>query len=56
MREWKTAEQYFGKALSIAEKAGKEDYLSSMYLSRIAEFKANPPPDDWDATITMTDK
>jgi hypothetical protein len=56
MREWKTAEQYLKKALAIAEKAGKEDYLSSMYLSRIAEFQANPPPADWDATITMTEK
>jgi class 3 adenylate cyclase/CheY-like chemotaxis protein len=56
MREWKTAEQYLNKALSIAEKADKEDYLSSMYLSRIAEFKVNPPPADWDGTITMTEK
>jgi len=56
MREWETAKQYFGKALSIAEKMGKDDYLSSMYLSRIAEFQANPPPPDWDATITMTEK
>ena len=56
MREWETAKQYFSKALSIAEGAGKPDYLSSMYLSRIAEHQANPPPANWDATITMTDK
>ena len=56
MKEWKTAEQYFKKALSIAEQEGKEDYLSSMYLSRISELLANPPSGDWDATITMTDK
>jgi adenylate cyclase len=56
MREWKTAEQYFKKALAISERIGKEDYLSSMYLTRIEEFKVNPPPPDWDATITMTDK
>jgi adenylate cyclase len=56
MREWETAKQYFSKALSIAEKAGKSDYLSSMYLTRIAEFQVNPPPPDWDATITMTEK
>jgi class 3 adenylate cyclase/DNA-binding response OmpR family regulator len=56
MREWKTAEQYFNKALSISNRLNKEDYLSSMYLNRIAEFKVNPPPPDWDATITMTDK
>ena len=56
MREWETAKQYFEKALSIAERSGATDYLSSMYLSRIAEFQASPPPPDWDATITMTDK
>jgi hypothetical protein len=56
MREWKTAEQYFSKALHISDRIGKEDYLSSLYLTRIAEFKENPPPPDWDATITMTDK
>ncbi|MCL2765741.1 MAG: adenylate/guanylate cyclase domain-containing response regulator [Treponema sp.] len=56
MREWETAKQYFKKALSIAEKENKGDYLSSMYLSRIEEFQNNPPPPDWDGTITMTDK
>ena len=56
MREWETAREYFTKALSIAESAGKEDYLSSMYLARIEEFIANPPPAGWDATITMTEK
>ena len=56
MREWETAKQYFGKALSIAEKAGKPDYLSSMYLERIAEYQLNPPPDNWDTTTTMTEK
>jgi hypothetical protein len=56
MREWETAKQYFSKALSIAEKAGKQDYLASMYLTRIAEFQENPPPPNWDATITMTEK
>jgi class 3 adenylate cyclase/CheY-like chemotaxis protein len=33
MREWDTAEQYFSRALSI----NKEDYLSRLYLERIAE-------------------
>ena len=56
MREWETAKQYFSKALSIAEKTGSGDYLSSMYLSRIIDFQENPPPPDWDGTITMTDK
>jgi adenylate cyclase len=56
MREFETAKQYFNKALSIEKKAGASDYLASMYLSRIDEFKDNPPPPDWDATITMTEK
>jgi class 3 adenylate cyclase len=56
MREFETAKQYFNRALSIEEKAGKSDYLASLYLSRIEEFQANPPPPDWDGTITMTEK
>ena len=56
MREWETAKQYFSQALTITEKAGKSDYLSTLYLTRIAEFQTNPPPADWDATINMTDK
>ena len=56
MREWETAKQYFSKALSIAEQTVQEDYLSSLYLSRIAEYQLNPPPPDWDATTNMTEK
>ena len=56
MREWETAKQYFSKALSIAEKTGQEDYLSSLYLSRIEEYQINPPSPDWDSTTNMTEK
>jgi len=56
MREWEMAKQYFSEALRVAERAGHADYLSSLYLSRIAEYITNPPPPDWDATITMTEK
>jgi adenylate cyclase len=56
MREFETAKQYFNKALTIEKMAGRDDYLASMYLSRIEELQANPPPPDWDATITMTEK
>ncbi|MCL2374640.1 MAG: adenylate/guanylate cyclase domain-containing protein, partial [Treponema sp.] len=56
IREWETAKQYFSRALSIAQQSGREDYLSSMYLERIAEYQVSPPPPDWDATITMTEK
>jgi class 3 adenylate cyclase len=56
MREWETAKQYFKKALDIAQNAGRNDYLSSLYLDRITEYQSNPPPADWDATINMTEK
>ncbi|MDR1143324.1 MAG: response regulator [Spirochaetaceae bacterium] len=56
MREWETARQYFDQARGITEKSGGEDYLSSMYITRIGEHIQNPPPADWDATITMTEK
>jgi len=56
IKEWKTAEQYFKNAYSISKMEGKDDYLSSMYLTRISELLENPPPENWDATITMTDK
>jgi len=56
MREWETAKQYFTQALSIAERTGKSDYLSSLYLERIAEYQINPPPPDWDTTTNMTEK
>ncbi len=56
MREWETAKQYFQKTLLIFEKTGGEDYLSTLYLTRISEYQVNPPPPDWDATITMTEK
>jgi len=56
MREWETAKQYFNKALSISKQAGLPDYLSTLYLQRIAEYQLNPPPSDWDTTTTMTEK
>jgi adenylate cyclase len=56
MREFETAKQYFTSTLSLEKKAGTDDFLASMYLSRIEEFQINPPPPDWDATITMTEK
>ncbi|GHV91001.1 hypothetical protein AGMMS50268_15040 [Spirochaetia bacterium] len=46
MKEFETAKQYF---------SGK-DYLSQMYLKRIEEYLKNPPPADWDGTVTMTEK
>ncbi|MDR0324231.1 MAG: adenylate/guanylate cyclase domain-containing protein [Treponema sp.] len=56
MREFETAKQYFNNGKEIENKAGKDDYLSSLYLERIAEYQANPPPPDWDGTTTMAEK
>jgi class 3 adenylate cyclase/DNA-binding response OmpR family regulator len=52
MKEFETAKQYFTKVLLIDEK----DYLAKLYLERINNFIKNPPPEDWDGTITMTEK
>jgi adenylate cyclase len=52
MREWKPAQEYFSKAVEI----NKDDYLSRIYLERALEFARTPPPDNWDGTITLTEK
>ncbi|GHU82571.1 hypothetical protein FACS189468_6930 [Spirochaetia bacterium] len=52
MKEFETAKQYFSKVLLIDE----NDYLSRMYLGRIDHFLKNPPPADWDGTVTLTEK
>ncbi|MDR1899345.1 MAG: response regulator [Treponema sp.] len=52
MREWGTARDYFNKAREL----NKDDYLSSLYLERCAEYLANPPPPDWDGAVTLTEK
>ena len=33
-----------------------EDYLAGLFLERCAGFQANPPPADWNGTITMLHK
>jgi class 3 adenylate cyclase/CheY-like chemotaxis protein len=52
MKEFETAKQYFSKVLLIDEK----DFLSHIYLERIEAFLKNPPPADWDGTVTLTEK
>ena len=56
MKEWETAKQYLRNARAIIEKDGHEDYLCALYLERIAEYQVNPPPPNWDGTVTMTEK
>jgi class 3 adenylate cyclase/DNA-binding response OmpR family regulator len=52
MREWKPAQEYFEKAVEIKN----DDYLSRIYLERAVEFAQTPPPDNWDGSITLTEK
>ncbi|MBM3468751.1 MAG: HAMP domain-containing protein [Alphaproteobacteria bacterium] len=33
-----------------------DDYMSSLYLERCNNFKENPPPEDWDGVIHLTEK
>ncbi|MCL2719822.1 MAG: response regulator [Treponema sp.] len=52
MREWKLAREYFTKALE----ADSNDFLSKLYIERVNNYENNPPPDNWDGVITLTDK
>jgi adenylate cyclase len=52
MREWITAGEYFSKANEI----NRDDYLSTMYLERCKAYLKDPPPADWDAAVTLTEK
>jgi adenylate cyclase len=52
MREWKLAQDYFKKSIE----ADNNDYLSQIYLERSIEYESNPPPEDWDGIITLSEK
>jgi adenylate cyclase len=52
MREWEAARDYFRKALIL----DGDDYLSSLYLGRCVDFLRDPPPEDWDGAVTLTEK
>jgi class 3 adenylate cyclase/DNA-binding response OmpR family regulator len=52
IREWETAREYFSKALEI----DGGDYFSNLYMDRCAGFLKEPPPEDWDGTVTLTEK
>ena len=36
--------------------ADPQDGPAKVYVERCAWFKANPPPDDWDGSFTLTEK
>lgn len=50
-KKWAKAEKVFGQ---LAERY--HDEASSTFLGRIALFKTNPPPADWDGVFKMTVK
>lgn len=50
-QKWDTAVEWFTK---LAEEYN--DQASSVFLSRIAMFKANPPPPDWDGVFALKTK
>jgi adenylate cyclase len=52
MREWLTAGEYFSQAREI----NRDDYLSTLYLERCKAYLKDPPPADWDAAVTLTEK
>jgi class 3 adenylate cyclase len=52
IREWKSAREYFSKAVEI----DGNDFLSRLYLERALEFARTPPPDNWDGIVTLDEK
>ena len=51
-RKWDDAIKAFDMALSV----DPQDGPSKLYLDRSKNYKATPPPDDWDGVFTMTTK
>ena len=51
-RDWDEAERLWRDVLA----AEPDDRVAAIYLERIAGFRASPPPDDWDGSITLTEK
>ena len=44
-QHWSEAESIMDECMKIAD--GELDDLYNIYISRIAEFRANPPGEDW---------
>jgi adenylate cyclase len=51
-RDWDTAERQFRRCLELNPK----DAPSTLYLTRIAALRAEPPPGDWDGVWRFTHK
>jgi adenylate cyclase len=53
-REWDAAERVIGDCEAVG--VGRLATLYRVYRARIAEWRAAPPPPDWDGTFTATSK
>jgi adenylate cyclase len=51
-REWDQAERAFADALKLRA----DDRVAAMYLGRIADYRASPPPENWDGVYVMKSK
>jgi class 3 adenylate cyclase len=51
-REWDMATELFTECLSIFP----DDAVCKLYLNRIAEYKQNPPDEDWEGIYVATSK
>lgn len=51
-RRWDEAAALFQKVLAI----WPNDYTTKKYLSEIEEFRAHPPPPDWDGVVSLKTK
>jgi adenylate cyclase len=51
-RSWDEAERLWRETLA----ARPDDRVAAVHLERIARFRDSPPPDDWDGSITLTEK
>lgn len=52
-------ERRWDAAISLLEDIKKhfgDDYTTALYLERCTNFKENPPPEDWDGIVHLTEK
>lgn len=50
--DWESSQSAFNSVLA----ASADDVPSRVYMERIAHFKANPPPPDWDGVWVLEEK
>jgi adenylate cyclase len=53
-REWEEAEAAIATCCGMG--IARLEHFYATYRSRIAEWRSNPPPSDWDGAYTATEK